>query len=213
MIKIEIKHWLTGAILFEYSKDNNTVKQTVQEAVNKGAYLKGAYLKGAYLKGAYLEGANLEGAYLKGANLEGANLKGANLEGAYLKGANLEGAYLKGANLEGAYLAPIRDDMFLVLLHGRKEIPFLKENIIKGNINGSTYDGPCSCLSGTLENAARVNNGPQMDDRLKTIFDCRNSYRPIERFFMGIKPGDTPENSQFSKLALQWVEEFEKMIA
>ena len=93
-IKIEIKNRWTGNVMFEYEKENNTLKDTVVEAVKQGANLEGANLEGANL-----EGANLKGAYLKGANLEGANLKGA-----YLKGANLEGAYLKGANLEGAYL-------------------------------------------------------------------------------------------------------------
>ena len=64
MIKIEIKNRFTGKILFEYSKENNTVKETLVEAVSKGVDLKGADLKGAYLKWAYLEGANLEGANL-----------------------------------------------------------------------------------------------------------------------------------------------------
>ena len=127
-IKIEIKN-IVGKVLFEHEQENNTIKKTLEEAVErkihfeganleganleeanlKGAYLKGAYLEGANLEGAYLEGAYLEGAYLEGANLEGANLEGAylegaNLEGANLEGANLKGAYLEGANLEGAYL-------------------------------------------------------------------------------------------------------------
>ena len=108
-IKFEIKNRWTGSVLFEYEKENNTLKDTVEKAVEKGADLegadlKGADLKGAYLKGAYLKGAYLEGAYLKGADLEGADLRGADLKGAYLKGAYLKGAYLKGAYLEGAYL-------------------------------------------------------------------------------------------------------------
>ncbi len=84
-LKIEIKSRWTGSILFELKKEDNTIKQTLVEAVSKGADLKGAYLKGA----------NLKGADLKGANLEGADLKGAYLKGAYLEGANLEGADLE----------------------------------------------------------------------------------------------------------------------
>ena len=118
-IKFEIKNRWTGSILFEYEKEDNTLKKTVEEAVREGANLEGANLGGANLVGAYLRGANLEeanlkganlgGAYLEGANLvgaylEGANLKGANLVGAYLRGANLVGAYLEGANLKGAYI-------------------------------------------------------------------------------------------------------------
>ena len=104
-IKIQIKS-VAGTILFEYEKEDNTLLETLKEALKKGANLEGANLKGAYLYGAYLEGAYLEGANLKGANLYGANLEGAYLYGANLKGANLYGANLKGANLEGAKEIP-----------------------------------------------------------------------------------------------------------
>ena len=75
-IKIAIKHFLTGSILFEYESENNTVLQTVKEAVR----LK-TYLTGAYLTGADLTGADLTGAYLTGADLTGAYLRGADLRG------------------------------------------------------------------------------------------------------------------------------------
>ena len=116
--KIEIKS-IFGKVLFELEKENNTIKETLEEAVKRGANLVdanlvgtnlaganlvGAYLEGAYLEGANLVGANLEGAYLAGANLVGANLVDANLVGAYLVGAYLEGAYLEGAYLAGANL-------------------------------------------------------------------------------------------------------------
>ena len=41
-IKIEIKHYLTGSVLFEYSATKNTTKKTLTEAVAKGADLEGA---------------------------------------------------------------------------------------------------------------------------------------------------------------------------
>ena len=103
-VKFEIKNRWTGSVLFEYEKENNTLKDTVEKAIEEGANLEGAYLEGAYLRGANLEGADLEGADLEGANLRGADLEGADLEGAYLRGANLRGANLEGANLEGANL-------------------------------------------------------------------------------------------------------------
>ena len=61
-IKIEIKNRWTGSVLFEYEKENNTIKDTVEKAVRGGANLEGANLEGANLRGANLEGANLEGA-------------------------------------------------------------------------------------------------------------------------------------------------------
>ena len=108
MIKIQIKS-ICGSVLFEYEKENNTIKDTLCEAVKKdanlgGADLSGANLGGADLSGAYLRGADLSRAYLRGADLFGANLSGANLGGANLSGAYLSRAYLSGANLRGANL-------------------------------------------------------------------------------------------------------------
>ena len=96
MIKIQIKS-IWGDVLFEYEKDNNTIKDTLEEAVKQGANLDGANLDGANLTRANLYGANLYGANLDGANLDGANLDGANLDGANLTRANLTRANLYGA--------------------------------------------------------------------------------------------------------------------
>ena len=51
MIKIQIKS-IWGDILFEYEKENNTIKDTLEEAVRQGANLNGANLYGANLYGA-----------------------------------------------------------------------------------------------------------------------------------------------------------------
>ena len=51
-IKIEIKHYLTGAVLFEFEKENNTLKDTLIEGVKCGANLRDADLGGADLRGA-----------------------------------------------------------------------------------------------------------------------------------------------------------------
>ena len=102
-VKIEIKS-IFGYVLFEYSKENNTIKDTLIKAIKRGANLRGADLRGADLGGADLGGANLGGVNLRDANLGGAYLGGANLRGAYLGGANLRGADLGGANLGGANL-------------------------------------------------------------------------------------------------------------
>ena len=102
-IKIVIKS-IFGNVLFKYSKEGNTLKDTVEEAVKRGANLRCANLRCANLGGAYLRGAYLRGADLGDANLRGADLGGANLGGAYLRGADLGGANLRGADLGGADL-------------------------------------------------------------------------------------------------------------
>ena len=117
-VKIQIKNRWTGSILFEYEKENNTIKDTLIEAVKNKAYLRGADLSGAdlssaYLSCAYLSGADLGGAYLRCADLSCAYLSGADLSSADLSSADLRGAGLSGADLSGADLS------------GAKEIPFV----------------------------------------------------------------------------------------
>jgi uncharacterized protein YjbI with pentapeptide repeats len=101
-MKIEIKHWLSGEILFE--GDFSSLAAAVVAAVKGKKNLRGADLRGAYLTGADLRGADLTGADLTGADLTGAYLRGAYLRGADLRGADLTGAYLRGAYLTCADL-------------------------------------------------------------------------------------------------------------
>ena len=118
-IKIEIRNRWTGSVVFEYTKEGNTITETVLEAIRRGANLCDADLRGANLCGANLCGADLYGADLRDANLRdanlcdadlcdanlcGANLCGADLRCADLCGANLYGADLRGADLRGANL-------------------------------------------------------------------------------------------------------------
>ena len=84
-MRIEIKHWLTGSILFE--GDFSCIKTAVEAAVANRASLVGARLDGASLDGASLDRASLVGASLVGASLVGASLVGARLDRARLDGA------------------------------------------------------------------------------------------------------------------------------
>jgi len=124
MIKIEIKNRFTGSVIFEYTKENNTIKETIENAIKSGASLDEASLDGANLEGANLVRASLVRASLVRANLVRASLDEASLDGANLEGANLvraslvraslvranlvraslDEASLDGANLEGANL-------------------------------------------------------------------------------------------------------------
>jgi len=103
-IKIEIRNRWTGSVVFEYTKEGNTITETVLDAIRRGANLCDANLRDANLRDADLRGANLCDADLCDANLCGANLCGADLYGAYLCGAYLCGADLCGANLRDADL-------------------------------------------------------------------------------------------------------------
>ena len=171
-INIDIKNRFTGKILFEFESENNTIKETVLEAIKAEA----------------------------------------NLSKANLSWANLSGANLSEANLSKADLSVIKADFFYVLLHALNEIEFLKQNVIEGKIDGSTYSGECACLSGTVEKSAIIHNGEKEEFNKKLIMSCRDSDRPAERFFLAIRPGDKPENHPASKIIFEWINEFQSLI-
>ena len=114
-IKIEIRNRWTGSVVFEYTKEGNTITETVLDAIRRDTDLYSADLCNADLRGSNLRcanlcdvdlcDANLCGADLRDADLYGANLYGANLRSADLRGANLCSANLCGANLYGANLS------------------------------------------------------------------------------------------------------------
>ena len=161
--KIEIKS-VFGKVLFEYEKENNTIKDTIIEAVKRGADLGGAYLRGADLGGAYLGGAYLGGADLGGAYLRGADLGGADLGGAYLGGADLGGAYLGGADLRDADLG------------GAGKINSIDDILIVGPLGyRSAYTHiyrtdkgvyvKCGCFFGTIEEFAKKVHETHVDNK------------------------------------------------
>lgn len=81
-------------MLFSYEKENNTIKDTLEEAVKGGANLHCANLVGANLRGAYLHGANLSRANLRGADLGDANLGSVDFRRVDLRWVDLSGANL-----------------------------------------------------------------------------------------------------------------------
>ncbi|MHB1176102.1 MAG: pentapeptide repeat-containing protein [Sulfuriferula sp.] len=205
-MNIQIKNRFSGEVIFEQDIEDNTVKATLLEAINSGAYLSGADLSGANLSDANLSGADLSDADLSDANLSGAYLSGAYLSGADLSGANLSDANLSdanlsGADLSGADLTPIRDDIWAVLSSAPKEVPGLIDALKNGRVDGSTYQGECACLVGTIAKIRHVDHS-NIDGLIP------NSNRPAERFFLGISTGDKPETNQFSALAVEWCEEW-----
>ena len=100
---IQIEKQNADGFIFELDKENNTIRDTLEEAVKRGISLHNAYLLGANLEGANLRGADLSCANLFVSNLRGADLRDTNLVGTYLRGADLTGANLTGADLRDAW--------------------------------------------------------------------------------------------------------------
>ena len=101
---IEIKNWITDKVIFSYDCEDNTIKKTVEEAVQRGVNLEYADLKYTDLSGADLREANLSNADLSHADLSHADLCSANLSYADLSYANLNVADLVQADLRFAHL-------------------------------------------------------------------------------------------------------------
>jgi len=74
--KIEIKS-IYGSVLFSFEKEDNTLMDSVLEAIKSGADLRYANLRYANLSDADLSDADLRYANLSGADLSGADLSGA----------------------------------------------------------------------------------------------------------------------------------------
>ena len=77
MLKIQIKNRFTGSIIFEYTKENNTVSETVKEYIKQGLAAGKSY--------ADLSSADLRYANLRSANLRYADLRYANLDKRYIQ--------------------------------------------------------------------------------------------------------------------------------
>ena len=73
-IKIQIKS-VFEKVLFALEKENNTIKETLEQAVKENSNLEGADLEGADIRNADLRNSNLINSNLEGANLKGAKNK------------------------------------------------------------------------------------------------------------------------------------------
>ncbi|MBS4045458.1 MAG: pentapeptide repeat-containing protein, partial [Alphaproteobacteria bacterium] len=98
-MKIAIKSWFTGTVLFEAEVDASLSYGKQLGAAIKMAVAAKADLSGADLRSAVLSGADLSGAVLRSADLSRAVLSGADLRSAVLSGADLSGAVLRSADL------------------------------------------------------------------------------------------------------------------
>lgn len=150
---------------------------------------------GTFLNNSDFSNSNLRDARLVVSDVLGCDFSDADFRGTNILGTSLRYAILKGINLYKANLEKIKEDFFDILSQAVKEISYLEKAILEGGVDGLTYDGECICLCGILENAGNT--------EIK-----RNPLRPIERFFLAIRKEDTPENSQFSKIVMDWIQEF-----
>jgi Pentapeptide repeats (8 copies) len=197
------KATIKEAVLEKYKRDANLYGADLRDANLYGADLRGANLYGADLYGADLRDADLRGADLRDANLYDADLRDADLRDADLYGANLRGANLYGAkNLPQSYINLCSRDILFVLEHLKPEVPYLREKLIKGEVDGSQYEGECACLIGSLGKA----DGGVAEVCKRIPFYEKGLENLGEQWFFQIRPGDTPKNSFFVKHAVELID-------
>jgi hypothetical protein len=226
-MKIQIKERSTAEVIFEC--EATSIREAVEKAVEarvslryadlsnadlrnanlrnadlRAANLRAAYLRAAYLSDANLRGANLRAADLSAADLSAADLRDANLSNADLSNADLRDADLRNANLIDANLSDVKEDFFSVLAAAKAEVPGLYKALCNGRVDGSNYEGECACLIGTIANVRHA----RYDDLGEDLRP--NADRPAERWFLGIRKGDTPESNAVASVTKQWCEEWMK---
>ncbi len=158
-------------------------------------------LSGADLSYADLRHSDLSDADLFGADLSYADLSYADLNGADLVCADLSNTTITHGQLRSANTTVIKANIFAKLAHARHEAPGLLDAVRKGWIDGSAYEGECSCFVGTL---ATIRGCAY--DQLPGIAPDASS--PTEMFFFAIQHGDTPDTNPVSAIVAEWIEEF-----
>ena len=104
MITLQIKNRYTHKVIFEYTCNDNTMKQTVEEAIRQKISLGGADLSYLDLSCMDLSYADLNTTDLKYTDLSYSNLECANLSYSNLESADLSEANLRNCDLDEVYL-------------------------------------------------------------------------------------------------------------
>jgi hypothetical protein len=172
--------------------------------------LSGSDLSGSNLSRSNLSGSNLSRSDLSRSNLSGSNLSRSDLSGSDLRGSDLSGSNLRGSDLSGSNLSGFKADLIAEVLKLPDELENLRTTLMAGKIDGSTYQGECACLAGTIAKHRGITDimgeaGGQIQEN-GCVFKADSS-SPREIWFMAIRPGQTPENHQPAKLALEWIDE------
>ena len=138
-------------------------------------------------------------------HLTGLRLHYANLFRTYLAAAQRIDARLTRTNVTKlcTVLVPVKIDLILAILHMPDEIPFLRQALVEGKVDGSSYNDECACLAGTMSRACKM---PWGEFRAKALMPV-DIDSPRERWFFWIRKGDTPKNSQVVAITLEWIDE------
>ena len=93
--------------------------------------------------------------------------------------------------------------MLFIFERLKNELPYLRDKLIKGKVDGTHYEGKCVCLIGSLGKGDKE----KIDLICKQIlFYDKGLHNFGEQWFWQIKKGDTPENSRWAEHALMLID-------
>jgi hypothetical protein len=128
------------------------------------------------------------------------------LQDAVLRGADLRGAVLRGikGDLPQAYVNEASREMLFIFEHLKSELPYLREKLVAGEVDGTQYEGDCACLIGSLGQGTSEG----VDQVCEAIpYYEKGLHNISEQWFWNIREGDTPESSPFAKQALKLIDD------
>jgi hypothetical protein len=98
-------------------------------------------------------------------------------------------------------LKRVKVDFYDILDKAPDEVLGLMDALQNGNIDGSTYEGECCCLVGTIANLRNCD----YDDLNGIVPDA---HRLAEQWFTAIFIEETPNNNPVSKITEGWILEW-----
>jgi uncharacterized protein YjbI with pentapeptide repeats len=238
MKKFELKT-LAGEVAFTWESENNTIKETVEKFLkeNIGKIIKNINFSDMDLSTVSFDNSRFDNSSFDNSSFYNSSFDNSSFynssfynssfynssfdnssfDNSRFDNSSFDNSSFYNSSFDAATVKNIRDknqlymfdtykaDFWSILLKSQSEIAGLKKALQNGKVDGSTYTGECACLVGTIANIKKCNH-----EQIPNIKPDSN--RPAEKWFLGIRKGDTPETSEMSKLTLEWIEEFESYL-
>jgi hypothetical protein len=159
-----------------------------------------------------------DGSRFDGSRFVGSSFVGSRFDGSRFDGSRFVGSSFVGSSFDGSWgqvghpFYEIRQDVWAILDAAPNEVAALREKMVAGEIDGSTYAGECACLCGTIAQSQGLDGVDQL------VGIKPDAGRPAERWFAAISPGDQPTDDLDAEdidrgvyaisVALRWVDEW-----
>ncbi len=100
-------------------------------------------------------------------------------------------------------------DLWAILDLAPREVAGLRAALVEGRVNGSVYEGACSCLVGTIATVRGCDYRALVE-----VGIVADAHRPAEQWFIPIREGHAPvdkperEGQYRAAVAVRWIDEW-----